>query len=94
VNYMGLAGGQYKPLSEKNVETIHEVSLDHLRSEYYLGNRITDQQNRELWGKDGALDARARGRQIAQKILAEEEKSYISPDVDQAIREKFNILLP
>jgi len=28
VNYMGLAGGQYKPLSEKDVETIHEASLN------------------------------------------------------------------
>ena len=73
---------------------ISDHTLDHLRSEYYLGNRITDQQNRELWEKDGALDARARGRQIAKKILAEEPKSYISPDVDQAIREEFNILLP
>ena len=73
---------------------ISDHTLDHLRSEYYLGNRIADQQNRELWEKDGALDARARGRQIAKKILAEEEKSYISPDVDQAIREEFNILLP
>ncbi|MEE4265853.1 MAG: trimethylamine methyltransferase family protein [Desulfobacteraceae bacterium] len=73
---------------------ISDHTLDHLRSEYYLGNRITDQQNRERWEKEGALDARARGRQIAKKILDEEEKSYIPPDVDQAIRDKFNILLP
>ena len=94
MNYMGLAGGQYKPLSEKNVETIHEASLDHLRSEYYLGNRITDQQNRELLEKDGALDARARGRQIAKKILAEAPVSYITQGLDAVIRKKFNILLP
>ena len=72
---------------------ISDHTLDHLRSEYYLGNRITDQQNRERWEKEGALDARARGRQIAKKILAEEEQSYIPADVDQAIRERFNILL-
>jgi trimethylamine--corrinoid protein Co-methyltransferase len=73
---------------------ISDHTLDHLRSEYYLGNRIADQQNRELWEKDGALDARARGRQIAKKILAEEPKSYIPQDLDRAIRTKFNILLP
>ncbi len=73
---------------------ISDHTLDHLRSEYYLGNHITDQQNRERWEKDGALDARARGRQIAKKILAEEEQSYISPELDQTIRERFNILLP
>jgi trimethylamine--corrinoid protein Co-methyltransferase len=74
---------------------IIDHTLDHLRSEYYLGNnRITDQQNRELWEKDGALDARARGRQIAKKILAESSVSYIPQDLDVAIRKKFNILLP
>jgi trimethylamine--corrinoid protein Co-methyltransferase len=69
-------------------------TVDHLRSEYYLGNGVADQKNREQWETDGALDARARGRQIAKKILAEKEQSYIPPDVDQVIRDKFNILLP
>ena len=68
-------------------------TVDHLRSEYYMGNGITDQANREQWENDGALDARDRGRQIARKILGEEEKSNIEPEVDQIIREKFNILL-
>ena len=73
---------------------ISDHTLDHLRSEYYLGNRVTDQQNRELWENDGAPDARARARQIAKKILAEAPKSYISRELDRAIRNKFNILLP
>jgi trimethylamine--corrinoid protein Co-methyltransferase len=73
---------------------IADHTLDHLRSEYYPGNGISDQRNRELWEKDGALDARARGRQIAKKILAEDERSYIAAGVDQTIRERFNILLP
>jgi len=73
---------------------ISDHTLDHLRCEYYLGNRISDQKDRELWEKDGALDARARGRQIAKKILAEPEQSYIPPELDRTIRERFNILLP
>jgi trimethylamine:corrinoid methyltransferase-like protein len=73
---------------------IADHALDHLRSEYYMGNGISDQTNRELWETDWALDARARGRQIAKKILAEEPKSYISQDLDLAIRKEFNILLP
>jgi trimethylamine--corrinoid protein Co-methyltransferase len=73
---------------------ISDHTLDHLRTEYYLGNRITDQSNREQWENDGALDARVRGQQIAKIILAEAPKSYIPPDADKAIREKFNILLP
>ena len=73
---------------------ISDHTLDHLRSEYYLGNRVTDQQNRELWENDGAPDARARARQIAKQILDEAPKSYISRELDRAIRNKFNILLP
>jgi len=72
---------------------IADHTVDHLRSEYYLGNRISDQKNRDLWEKDGGRDARTRGRQIAKNILAEEAKSYISQDLDLAIRKKFNILL-
>ena len=73
---------------------ISDHTLDHMRSEYYLGNRISDQTNREQWENNGALDARARGRQVARKILAEAPKSYISHELDQMIRNKFNILLP
>jgi trimethylamine--corrinoid protein Co-methyltransferase len=50
---------------------------------------ISDQKNRELWEKDGALDARARGRQIARKILAEAPMSYITQELDAAVRKKF-----
>ena len=28
MSYKGISGGQYKPLSENEVETIHEASLD------------------------------------------------------------------
>jgi len=73
---------------------ISDHTLDHMRSEYYLGNRISDQTNREQWENNGALDARTRGQQITRKILAEAEKSYIPPDLDKVIRKEFNILLP
>ena len=73
---------------------LSDHTVEHIRSEYYLTNPITDQQNRELWEQDGALDARTRGRQIAKNILAESPVSYIPQDLDAAIRKKFNILLP
>ncbi len=73
---------------------VADHTVEHIRSEYYLNSPVTDQQNRDLWEQDGALDARTRGRQIAKKILAEAEKSYIDLEVDQNIRERFNILLP
>jgi trimethylamine:corrinoid methyltransferase-like protein len=46
-----------------------------------------------MWAREGALDARTRARQIAREILAAQEKPYISPNIDQKIRDKFDILL-
>jgi trimethylamine:corrinoid methyltransferase-like protein len=37
-------------------------------------------------------DAAERAREIAKKILAQEEKSYIPANVAQAIRKKVNII--
>jgi trimethylamine--corrinoid protein Co-methyltransferase len=69
-------------------------TLKHMRSTYFTGNGVTDRKIRENWKKDGGIDARERGRSIARKILAAAPASRIPEDVDQAIREKFDILLP
>jgi trimethylamine--corrinoid protein Co-methyltransferase len=68
-------------------------TMAHMRKEYFIGNGITDSRSRDKWEKQGSLDTRTRGREIAKKILSEDEKSYISEEVDQAIRGKYNILL-
>jgi trimethylamine--corrinoid protein Co-methyltransferase len=68
-------------------------TMAHLHAEFFRGNSVTDQRGRDKWAADGALDARERGRQIARKLLAEEEKPHIDPDTDQAIRAKYDILL-
>ena len=68
-------------------------TMAHMRSEYFQGNGVTDQKSREKWEQDGGLDARKRARAIARTILAQEETSYISEDIDRAIRERFDILL-
>lgn len=68
-------------------------TMTHMRKEYFTGNGITDSKSRDKWEKQGSLDTRTRGREIAKKILSEDEKSYISEEVDQAIRGKYDILL-
>lgn len=68
-------------------------TMTHMRQEYFGGNGLSDQESREKWTEKGALDARARARDIAKKILAEEETPYISVDAEKAIRAKYNILL-
>lgn len=68
-------------------------TLNHMRSEYFSGNGVTDQNSRESWIEYGSQDTRTRAREIARKILAEEERPYLSPKVEQAIRKKYEILL-
>jgi len=70
-----------------------EHTMQHLRSEYFQSNGVTDRKTREQWEKDGAHDARERARQMVRKILDEPEKSYIPEDVDRMIRDRYEILL-
>jgi len=68
-------------------------TLAHMRQEFFGGNGITDRKSREDWEENGSLDAWSRARKTVQKILAEKEVPCISPDVDQAICSKYEILL-
>jgi trimethylamine--corrinoid protein Co-methyltransferase len=68
-------------------------TMDHLHTEYFRGNSVTDQKGRDKWTQDGSPDARKRAAGIVAKILAGQERSYIDPEVDKAIRKKYDILL-
>jgi trimethylamine--corrinoid protein Co-methyltransferase len=86
------------------LETIDEVgpggtfitsahTLDHMRTEYFSGNGVTDQSSRERWIESGSQDTRQRAREIARRILAEKETPCLSAKVERAIRDKYEILL-
>ena len=64
----------------------------HMRKEYFAGNGVTDRKIRDDWEQEGSKDAATRAREIVKKILAKEEKSYISAEAAQAIREKYHII--
>jgi trimethylamine--corrinoid protein Co-methyltransferase len=68
-------------------------TLKHMRSEFFSGNGLTDRKGRDKWAAEGSRDARARAREIAKKMLQNEEKSYIPDALDRLIREKYEILL-
>ena len=68
-------------------------TMAHLHTEYFRGNSVTDQKGREKWTKDGSPDARKRACGIVRKILGGEERAYIDPEIDRAIRQKYDILL-
>ncbi len=68
-------------------------TLEHMYSEYFGGNGVTDRANRSAWESSGGLDARQRARRIAKKLLDREAASRIPEETDRKIREQFDILL-
>ncbi|MBI1877864.1 MAG: trimethylamine methyltransferase family protein [Chloroflexi bacterium] len=70
-----------------------QQSLALMNTEYYYPH-TGDRQRREDWEANGALDMRERARQKAQHILQTHQPQSIPPEIDAAIRQRFEILLP
>jgi len=66
-------------------------TLAHMRSEYFIGNGITDRSLRQKWEAQGCRDARTRARERVRAILSEPAVSYIPDAVDSRIRAAFAI---
>jgi trimethylamine--corrinoid protein Co-methyltransferase len=70
-----------------------QQSLAMMNTEYYYPH-TGDRQRRADWEGDGALDMWERSRQKAKQLLRTHHPDPIPPEVDAAIRERFEILLP
>ena len=70
-----------------------QQSLEMMQTEYYYPH-TGDRQRREDWEEAGSLDMRERARARAREILETHKPARLDPAVDQAIRERFEILLP
>ncbi len=68
-------------------------TMTFLRDEFFNGNGVSDQKSRINWEEEGARDARRRARAMAKKILAQDEKSYISAQIEKEVRKKYTVLL-
>lgn len=68
-------------------------SLQMMRTEYYYPH-TGDRARRGDWEQAGSLDMRQRARARAQDILETHEPARLDAAVDQAIRKRFEILLP
>lgn len=68
-------------------------SLELMHTEYYYPH-TADRRRREDWEAAGGLDMWERARQRARDILATHRPDPIPPEVDAAIRRRFEILLP
>jgi trimethylamine--corrinoid protein Co-methyltransferase len=64
-----------------------------MQTEYYYPH-TGDRQVREHWEADGSQDMWARACRKAKQILETHQPQPIPPEVDAAIRERFEILLP
>jgi trimethylamine--corrinoid protein Co-methyltransferase len=69
-----------------------QQSLDLMQSEYYYPH-TGDRQSRDNWQEAGGLDMWERARIKAQQILKTHQPTPIPPEIDAAIRERFDILL-
>ncbi len=69
-----------------------QQSLELMTSEYFYP-RTSDRQRRDNWEADGGLDMRERARLKAKEILRTHHPEPIPPEIDAAIRDRFEILL-
>ena len=70
----------------------HEQTLSLMNSEYYYPH-TADRSTRADWEAAGSLDMRERARVQAREVLRTHYPELIAPEVDEEIREAFNILL-
>lgn len=73
---------------------IQPHTIRYARSEEYFVPLIADKEERMQWESAGSLDGRERARQRAKEIMAQPYQNLIPEDVDQEIRQRFEILLP
>jgi trimethylamine--corrinoid protein Co-methyltransferase len=78
------AGGTYM---------MSDHTLRHMHSAFFEGNGATDRSIRDVWQKGGSVDARQRARDIACRLIEENQKVYIGQEDDRTIRGSFHILL-
>jgi trimethylamine--corrinoid protein Co-methyltransferase len=68
-------------------------TMRHMRSEYFMGNGISDKGSRADWSEAGALSARDRAVAMARDILQQPLKAGIDPETEKQIRRDFEIYL-
>ena len=71
----------------------HDQTIAAMERDYYypkLGDRTTPDD----WEEQGSVDIRERGRVKAQQLLTEHFPKHLGAQVDQAIRDRFEIALP
>ena len=90
---MRIEGATTRAMLESSTLGVKELAARFEDAGVAGGSAVTDQKDRDTWVADGLPDARKRACDIARKILSAEEKPYLDAKTDQAIRNKYDILL-
>jgi trimethylamine--corrinoid protein Co-methyltransferase len=68
-------------------------TMKHLRTEYFMGNGVSDKSSRLDWSKAGSLSVRARAANMVKSILKAPLNAAIEPEIEAQIRQDFKIYL-
>lgn len=71
----------------------HGQTLARMESDYVYPE-IADRQVPSAWTESGSKDMLIRGREAVERLLASHYPSCISPQVDDKLRQRFEIILP
>ncbi|MCF7890023.1 trimethylamine methyltransferase family protein [Candidatus Bipolaricaulota bacterium] len=69
-------------------------TVNYSRSEEFYKPSVVDREDRTTWENNGSMDTRARARKRARKLLDSTKDNLLSEEVDEKIRDRFNIHLP
>lgn len=71
----------------------HPQTLELMQREFIYPH-TADRATRDDWENAGSLDMRERARKKARQVLNKHFPTAIPPEIDRALRQEFNILLP
>ncbi len=69
-------------------------TIEKSRSEEIYSPRVLDRENRNTWQTEGARETRDRAKERAKTILDNAKENLIPEDIDEKIRERYEIHLP
>ena len=68
-------------------------TVNYSRSDEFYRPSVVDREDRTSWENNGSMDTRARAKKRARKLLENAEDKLLPEDVDEKIRNRFNIHL-
>ena len=68
-----------------------DQTFSYMRSEYYLGNGITNREPRDKWVESGSKNTATRAREMVKKILSEKDKAVLPAEIEHMMHRKYKL---